>query len=229
MAEGSIGAVGIGYVFYNSFAVAVLLIPFVILYIRGRRRGYIDRQKQKLLMQFKSGMEAVSVALSAGYSVENAFAEAYNEVCILYGVKSGISTLFQQIKNQLALNKNIEDILIEFAGDTELEDVLSFAEVFKFAKRTGGDIVEIIKHTTGVIGEKAEVSREISVLISAKQMEQFIMDVVPIAIILYLRFTSPELVLSLYQGLTGRIVMTGCLVVYMAAVGMALKITNIKV
>ena len=29
MAEGCIGAMGIGYVFYNSFVVAVLLLPLV--------------------------------------------------------------------------------------------------------------------------------------------------------------------------------------------------------
>ena len=227
--QGCVGAGCIGYVFYNSFIIGVALIPIIFLYILVRRKGYIRRKRQQLLMQFKAGMEAVSVALSAGYSVENAFSEAHKEMEYLYGSKSEISELFLQINNQLALNKNIEDILMRFADEAELEDVMSFAEVFKFAKRTGGDIVEIIKHTTVTIGDKAEVAREISVLISDKQMEQLIMDVVPIAIIIYLRFTSPELLMGLYQGITGRLIMTGCLVVYVAAVGIALKITDIKV
>ncbi len=220
---------GAGYVFFNTLFAGVPLIPVVFFYVRIRQQGYVNKKRQELLLQFKAGMEAVSVALMAGYSVENAFFQAGRELGYMYGSSSEIVTLFKRIEKELSVNKNIEDILMDFAKNTQLEDIMSFAEVFKFAKRTGGDVVQIIRNTTETIGQKAEVVREISILISGKQMEQAIMDVVPIGIILYLRIGSPELLMPLYEGITGRCIMSVCLLVYILAVGISLHITNIKV
>ena len=223
------GAVIISYVFYNSL-VAVLPLSFLLpVYIKVRKKGFERKKKESLAEQFKEGMNAVAVALCAGYSVENAFGEAGKEVYILYGAKSEIAAFFNRINELLAVNRNIEDVLREYANKSQVDDIVAFAEVFSYAKRSGGNMVEIIKDTVLTISQKADTAREISVLISAKQLEQLIMDVIPIAIIMYLRLTAPELVGRLYGNMAGIFVMTACLSVYGAAVFISLKIADIKV
>lgn len=90
-------------------------------------------------------------------------------------------------------------------------------------------MVEIIHDTVNTITLKADTAREISVLISAKQLEQIIMDIVPIGIILYLRITADELISKMYGNMYGITVMTVCLIVYVCAVIISMKISDIKV
>ena len=174
-------------------------------------------------------MNAVAIALRAGYSVENAFIEAGREVETMSGTGSGRTDFFGYIRSQLSVNINIEDALATLAHKLDVPDIVSFAEVFAYAKRSGGNMVEIIQDTVNTISDKADTAREISVLISAKQLEQVIMDVVPIGIILYLRFTAWELISRMYGNLYGITVMTICLAVYMLAVFISLKIADIRV
>lgn len=227
--EGLLGIGCIGLVFYNAVWAGLFFGWLVPVYLRLRKKGYAEKKRQKLLMEFKDGMSVVAVALSAGYSVENAFIEAEREVLTLYGESADIVSFFRRIHAQIAVNRNIEEILMNFAMESGVEDILCFAEVFRYAKRSGGDMVEIIKDTVAVIGQKADTAREISVLISAKQTEQLIMDIVPIGIILYLRMASPELIGRMYGNPTGIFVMTASLIVYGIAVLISLKIADIRV
>lgn len=105
----------------------------------------------------------------------------------------------------------------------------SFAQVLTYAKRNGGNLVDIIRNTTDTISDKIEVKREISAITSAKKLEQNIMNLVPIGIILYMRLTSVEMFSKLYGNAVGILIMTICLVIYFAARMLASHIADIKV
>ena len=47
-----------------------------------------------------------------------------------------------------------------------------FAEVFRYAKRSGGDLMAVIKNTAQIIQQKEEVMSEVDTIISGKKMEQ---------------------------------------------------------
>ncbi len=98
-----------------------------------------------------------------------------------------------------------------------------------YAKRSGGDLIRIIRDTTEVINEKLEVKREISTIISAKKLEQSIMNMVPVGIVLYMRLTSGGMFDKLYGNAVGIIVMTVCLLIYFAAKMLADQIVDIQV
>lgn len=227
--EGTLGAVILGFIFYNSIIGAVPVAVFIPFYVHTRSKINIKKERERTLDEFKDGMNAVAVALRAGYSVENAFIEAGRELRAMGNTKSGTAGFFEYIHSQLSVNINIEDAMAVFADKSGVPDIVSFAEVFAYAKRSGGNMVEIIQDTVMTISDKADTAREISVLISAKQLEQAIMDVVPIGIILYLRFTAWELLSRLYGNLYGITVMSVCLCVYAFAVFISLKIADIQV
>lgn len=104
-----------------------------------------------------------------------------------------------------------------------------FAEVFAYAKRSGGDLIAIIRNTASIISDKNEVVKEINTIISGKKMEQTVMNIMPFGMIIYLRIASPEFIEPLYGNLFGAAVMSVCLVVYAAAFMLGRKITDIKV
>ena len=92
MAEGVSGAVLLGFIFYNSIIGAVPAAVFVPFYIHIRRKNNTKKEKQRILEEFKEGMNAVAVALRAGYSVENAFIEAGRVLGTMSGTGRTIGT-----------------------------------------------------------------------------------------------------------------------------------------
>lgn len=208
---------------------ALVFSPYLYFYVKGEKSRYYALQKRNLNIQFKDAMLAVSFSLNAGYSLENAFKAAVNEMMPLHGDKSVIVKEFKNIVNRIQNNENIEDVLMEFAVKSEVEDILYFAQVFQYAKRSGGDIIAIIRNTVSIIRRKLEVESEIQTIISGKKMEQRVMQIMPFAMIVYLRMTSPEFITPLYHNAAGMLIMTVCLLVYLVAAVMAAKIVRIEV
>ena len=79
------------------------------------------------------------------------------------------------------------------------------------------------------IQEKEELNQEIETVISAKKMEFLVMAVIPFGMIAYMMLSFPEFMEVLYQGVPGRAVMTGCLVLYLAAFGTGFRMIQIEV
>ena len=133
------------------------------------------------------------------------------------------------IVNRIRRNENLEDILDDYAASTNLDDIKYFAEIFRYSKRSGGDLIGIIKQTSHIIHEKAEVQQQIDTIITGKRLEQRVMVCMPLVITLYLRLTSPEYIDVLYGNVMGIIVMTICLLIYAVAVMLSQKITDINI
>lgn len=219
----------VSYVFYDSLIPVIIFSPYVIYHIKKQRFNERYQKDNELIRQFRDGMQAVSFALNTGYSIENSFAEALQELVMLYGQNAVIVADFNMIVNRIRRNENLEDILDDYAASTNLDDIKYFAEIFRYAKRSGGDVIGIIKQTTHIIHEKAEVQQQIDTIITGKRLEQRVMVCMPLVITLYLRLTSPEYIDVLYGNVMGIIVMTICLLIYAAAVMLAQKITDINI
>lgn len=218
-----------GYLFYDFIWAGLFYIPYIFYYVINGRRKNERRRREKLAAEFKDGMQAVVSALTAGYSIENSFREALGEIALLYGTNTEIYKEFSGIVYRLNLNVNIEDAFESFAVKCNVEEISNFSEILQYAKRSGGNLIQIIKNTTDTISEKIDVKREISTIISAKQLEQTIMNYVPIGIIMYMRFTSPEMFEKMYGNMFGIIFMSVCFILYLLAGIIAEKLVDIKI
>jgi tight adherence protein B len=219
----------LGILFYRSVFGIIILSPFIILVNKRRIKGLIKERKWKLNLEFKDGILALSAALEAGYSAEHAFEEACKDLQRIYTEDSMIIKEFNYIINQIRMNITVENALKDFGDRTGIEDILSFSEVFNTAKRTGGDLIHVIRVTSNVISDKIEVKREIITLITAKRLEANIMKLIPLLILIYLSVTSPGFLNPLYHNLFGIAVMTVFLVCYLGAFLLIDKIVAIEV
>ncbi|MCR4585660.1 MAG: type II secretion system F family protein [Lachnospiraceae bacterium] len=218
----------ISYVFYRSVLAFVLVIPGIVPWLRYKTAQYRSSRKEKLKLQFREMMLAVTAGLEAGYSVENAFIRAYPDMCLLYGSDSDMCEELKWISRDLKNNANLEELLSDLASRSHVAEIRDFADVFSIAKRSGGDLPAILRDTASLIGEKIEVRREITTLISAKKMEQTIMNIVPFGIIIYIDATSPGFFDPLYHNPFGVIMMSVMLTVYVLAYLLASKILKIE-
>lgn len=219
----------ISFLFYRSFIAFFIFLPIWWIYQKERKKGRIDRQKERAEEQFLDAMRAVGNALIAGYSIENAVSEGWRELKKIYGAEEPMVKEFSVLKAQLELNQTMEKLFYDLAQRTKLESILDFSEVFSAAKRTGGNLALIIQNTVQWILEKRETKREIETCVTAKKTEQKIMSVVPCFIIGYVSVTSPGFLDILYHNVFGIIVMSISLFIYAAAFLIAGKMVKIEV
>lgn len=220
---------GVAYVFYQSIIALVFMIPLIPVLLKRKKAELALRRKKELNKQFKEVILSVSSNLKAGYSIENAFVEAYEDIAMMYGAHCLMAKELYAMIGGLRNNMILEDLLLDFAKRSDLDDVRDFAEIFRIAKRNGGDMNAIIRNTANSIADKIEVRREVDTLISSRKFEQKIMNVIPFFIIFYVGLTSKEFFESLYHNVIGIIVMTVCLLIYGMAVLLSERIMNIEV
>lgn len=219
----------IAWLLYRSMYGFILVAPLVPFFINRKKMKCIELRKQTLLLEFKDAMQSVAAALQAGYSMENAWKESEIEIENLYGNSSYMLKELQRMNAAVKMNEPLEKKLQEFATRTDCEEIESFAEVFCFAKRSGGDFPRIIRATITKIAEKIEVENEIATMIAGKKMEQKVMNLVPAFILCYLNFTSEGFLQPLYGNLFGVCFMSVALLIYLVAVMYSEKIMDIKV
>ncbi|MGN0359952.1 MAG: type II secretion system F family protein [Hominisplanchenecus sp.] len=218
----------VSFLFYRSWIPFALFLPGFLLFLKLKREEQRKKRIRRLGSQFLTGMQAVSNALAAGYSVENAFGEALKDLQKAYG-NNLIVTEFSVIVTQLSLGRTLESLLEELAARSGEEDIKSFAEVFAAAKRSGGDLISIIRNTVSSISQKEETRQEIQVCIAAKKLEQNVMSVVPLFILAYVGAASPGFLDVMYHNVTGIAIMSICLVIYFLAWMLGRRIVEIEV
>lgn len=228
--EGSLIWGMVSWLFYDSVvAFGLFLLPFLYFYLDKKKKVLCETRKQLLNHQFREVILAVSSHLQAGFSVENAFLEAYRDICMLFGEKSLMARELLWILRRVENNESLEQCLLQLAQRSDLEDIYEFAEVFAIAKRGGGEIRNIMMRTANIIGDKMEVKREIHTIMSEKVLEQKIMQCMPFGMIGYLSLTSPGFLDSLYHNVAGIVLMTVCLGVYVFACFLAEKVLDIGI
>lgn len=217
------------YLFYDSVIAFLLLIPSAVLFFRKKREELCRKRRQRLEMEFRDVILSVSSNLQTGYSLENAFQEAYKEIVLLYGMESLMAYELNLLLRRLANNEQLEDVLLSMAKRSGVQDIRDFADIFQIAKRGGGNMQAIIANTAEIIGDKQEVRLEIDTIMSEKKLEQTIMRYIPFFIIFYISITSKGYFEGLYHNIAGQLIMTAALIVYGLACRLSDKILNIEV
>ena len=229
---GSIGATGsflILYLFYHSVIVSMLgAVVGAIAFLKYYQKTLLDKQRWQLMVEFKDVMDSLVSALVAGYSMENAVTEAYRDMQLMYEKETLMLRELRDIRQKLSLKQPLDQLLMELGRRSGLEDIITFSQIYTTARKSGGNIVKVMKRTADNIGEKMEVQREIQTMIAGKKMESLCMMVIPLFIIVYMTIFSPGFLNPLYEGVGGRVIMTVALIIYVVAVGWSFSIMKIE-
>ena len=220
---------GAGLLFYDSLTGGLLLIPCFLAGGILTRERIARRGRWRLNLEFRDGLAALSAALAAGYSAENAFEEALKDLKRLYSEDALIVREFHYIVQGMRTGSTVQEMLADFAERSGVEDIESFAAVFAAAKQGGGNLVRILRKSVGKIGQKIETKREIQVLLTARRYEAAVLKAMPCGMILYLRICSDGFLDPLYHNGFGWSVMSILLAVYCGFGCLADRLTEIEV
>ncbi len=219
----------IAFLFYESAAgLLVVLAVFPAALVRVRHSS-CEQQQRELKRQFKECIRVLTASLYAGYSVENAFGAAQKELEQLLGDQADMCRELRQINGQLKLNIPVDGLIESLAWRSGVEEIATFGQVFAYARHNGSNFTRILRDASERITDKLELEREIQTMIAAKQMEQRIMNLIPLGILLFVRLTNPGFLDVMYSTWMGRGMMTACLILYGGAFLLAERIADIKV
>ena len=127
------------------------------------------------------------------------------------------------------MNRPVELLLADMGRRSGIQDIDQFAQVFAAAKRSGGELTDIISQTAGIIRDKIQVQEEIHTMTAARVFEQKIMNMIPFFIIVYVEGSSPGFFDQMYCTGMGRVLMTMCLILYLTAFWLSERILDIEV
>ena len=219
----------VDYLFYQTPWVMLLVVPVSVFFLRWKKKQMIRERKRRLNYQFRDALNSMSVAVQAGYSVENAVSACVRDLEQLYPKNEDIVAEFRYIETQQRVSVPVEELFLDLGQRCKVEDIENFASVFYTAKRSGGDLGNVIQKVARMLGDKIDVKKEIEATLAAKKSEQMIMSLMPAGIILYLQLASPGFLDILYGNPFGICAMTVCLTVYGAAYWMGKRIVEIEV
>lgn len=236
---GLLGQVFYGNLFLNSdgeMTKASYISNFVVFIIVGLiviKVAYpmvLDRLKSKRKMeltnQFRSFLEAIAVSLSSGMNVPDALISANNDLRMEYSDDSYIVKEVQEMINGIQNNLSIEVMLKDFGARSEIIDIQNFSEVFAVGYRAGGNLKDIVRKTSDIIGDKIEMSAEIETAIASNKTQFDVMMIVPIVIIILLRTMSSQFAAS-FSTVAGVFATTVAIGIFVGAYKIGQKIMKI--
>ena len=220
----------VGMIFYQRPVLAGILCLAGLFFPKIRTKQIIAKRKKALTVQFKDLLYALSSSMSAGRSLEMAFQDALKDLKILYpDPEIPIMQETAYIIRCIGTNQTVEDAVSQFARRAHIEDIGSFADVIRICKRSGGNLIEVIRSTSQMISEKIETRNEIETVITAKKFESRIMTCTPIVMVAVLSAASPEYMEPVFKTALGAIVMTVAIVMFVISFFIGEKIMDIEV
>lgn len=220
-----------GIVMYAFFTSKTAALIGGILCARIMPKYYREYRKKKQLNelrgQFKDMLESLTSSYSAGQNTVEAFNDAVNDMISIYGEDADIVHEVQTICTGLKNNINIEELLLNFAVRSGLDDIMSFANVFEACNRQGSDLKRVVSDTREIINDKIEVEMEIETMLSGAKNELYIMMVMPVIIVIMLKGLGTEM------GGSGTVsavaVKLVCIGIFALAYAIGQKIIDIKI
>lgn len=219
----------VSWLFYESAIAFVALLPVGVWYFLRWEKECIRRKQTEFQEQFREAIQSISASMRVGYSVENAVKETKKDLSVLYNENTSIQREFTNMVRQIYLQVPTEQIMEEWAERMQQEDVRNFVNVFVMAKRSGGNMIGIIRNSADQIRDKLEVRAEIETMLTARKYEFKVMSVIPFGMIAYMKISFSEFMGILYGNWLGIGVMSACLAVYFGAYMLGERIVNIEV
>ena len=193
----------VSFLFYNSLSAMIPGMLLVVFYLKEKKHMLARKRRGQMRVELKEYLNALIAALQTGRSIENAFREAFKDTARYIGKETDFLNEIKKICAGMDIGQPLEPMLMDFAVRSQLEELAYFAQVFSVGKRSGGNLIGIMKNTIHMLQERMDAEEEIATAVTEKQLEFQLMSVIPLAIIGYLRITAGTLLEHLYGNITG--------------------------
>ena len=130
MVQSFLLCVALDYLFYQNLWLMFLALPVTVFFLKWKKKGLIRERKKNLNYQFKDALNALSVSVQAGYSVENAVIACSRDLERLYPQEADIVREFHYMETQLKVSVPVEELFMSFGDRSGIEDIEILQQYF---------------------------------------------------------------------------------------------------
>ena len=181
------------YVYSIIIALLIAAIPFF--YIRLKK----TKRMQKFQEQLPEGLESMARSLKAGHSFPSGMKLAADEFDDPLGPE------FDETINEINFGVSVSDALKNLTGRIDCPDLNYFVIAVLLQRETGGNLAEIIESLAHLIRKRFELHGKIRILAAEGKLSAIILIAIPFLVVIILRFTNPEYIMTLFTEPAGRI------------------------
>jgi len=202
---------------------AALLFPIMLwLSRRSFINMFIDARKMKMIGQMIDFLEYVRRAALVGYSPERAIIEAIGEV------GNPLQAKLMSVRDLSSVGADFIDSLQISANQIDLPEYDIFASALEAQASAGGSIAGVLGDVVEITRLRLDVQRKISTLTGEGRFNAILLGSLPIALMLYVRYSDPRFFSVMWQSSMGYgIYMTTVALAFIGAF-IAIRIANVK-
>jgi tight adherence protein B len=217
------------FVYYKAIPFSIVCgAAFGIVYIFIADQNALRKRKRQLRGQFFDLLEALSVAMRAGNPPAKALKSAREDLLLLYPDSSDIIIELDIIMAMFGNAVPLSESFLDFAERSGLDDIESFAAIYKTIEGKASRADEIVRQTQSIISDKMEIEMEIETLMTAAKNEMNVMTLMPIVILLIMGYSGGGFMDAIYTTIGGKIAATAGLLIFIISIIIGRKTGNIR-
>lgn len=215
----------------SAFAALCFAVISAIYYPKYYIGTKIKKRRELFTMQFKEALYSVANSLKSGVSFATALERATEDMRRLYGRKKEkpIVDELEAVLYDMKMGASLDEALLGFKHRTESEDAADFVNASLNAKKSGGNLAEVMNNVAKIIGDKITIQNEIMVATASKRSEASILSIMPFAILGILLLLSPDYMKPMYETTTGQVMLMLGIIMLAANFFISKKIMDIKI
>lgn len=212
-----------GVFFLQDYLFALLIglfagaAPFFILQFKREVR------LNKFRKQLPEGLDLIARALRAGHAFSSGMKLAADEF------EDPLGPEFRETLDEINFGLTTADALRNLALRIDCHDLNFFVVAVILQQETGGNLAEIIENISYLIRERFKFQDRVRALTAEGKLSAVTLIMIPILLLIYLRFTNPEYIDMLFSREIGRLMLGFAGVMMVVGVFVMRRIINIKV
>ncbi|MBR3035287.1 MAG: type II secretion system F family protein [Firmicutes bacterium] len=218
----------LGILFYRSVlmaaACAFLAKPCERFYTAWKIRG----RRNALQEGFRDALYSLSASVAAGRSMPAALSDAASQSEASYGPDADITRELRTIVNVYSsVHGDAAQLLSDFGQRSGIAEISQFASSYSICRLCVGDLEEVCMKSAGLLLDRLSFRKESESLMAQKRLDIALLVSLPVLMLAFLNLVSYDYISVLYQTLSGRLIMTLCLLAMGGAVWWSVRIIDI--
>lgn len=220
-----------GYFLFRKILPAFLISLLGLLYPRIKASRDRKRLEDKMLLQFREAILSLASSLKAGSSLQVALQRCEVDLereLRLQKEKPMLDALYE-MNSDIQLGKPIDEVLLDFKREYDLEDISQFIDAIIMTRAKGGNLADVISNTAQTISDKILIQQEIQLATVQKRMEAGILTFMPIGIVVILMVLNPGYMRPMYETTLGTVLLFVAVIMLVVNYFIGRKVTNIDI
>lgn len=229
-------AAAIGVILYIYYRVILVALVGGLLIAIPQEKNYsrsvLRKRQNRLRLQFKEFLEIISISISggSGRSMENAVIDSLRELKMIFNEDADIVREIALIVDEYErAGIPMVEGFVELGERSEIDDIISFATIYKTIEGKTSDFGYIIAQTRDIIKDKVEITMEIETSITSAKSEAYMMLVLPLILVVVMSSMGSGFLDSLFTTAAGRLSATIGVICTFASYVIATRATEIQV